>query len=77
MNEYIPPFDGFTPCYRCTERYPRCHGKCPRYAKWKKAMDGNRPAVFPTTEAHQKKITNDLRRTVKNRADGWGKHTGD
>jgi hypothetical protein len=22
-------------CYKCTERYPGCHGKCPRYAEAK------------------------------------------
>ncbi len=66
-----------SPCYRCHERRPRCHAECEAYAEWKKDMDENRPAAVPMTEAHEKKIRNDLRRTVKNRADGRGNHTGD
>ena len=79
MNEYIPPFGEFTPCYQCPERHPRCHGDCLRYAKYRRKLDEMRPKkVDITTEAQEKNIKNALRQTVKSRMDGRGKHkTGD
>jgi hypothetical protein len=28
-----------SPCYRCEERAPGCHGDCERYQKWRQLLD--------------------------------------
>lgn len=66
-----------SPCYRCHERRLRCHAECEAYREWKQELDDARAVSVPTTEAHEKKIRNVLRRSVKDRADGRKNHTGD
>ena len=28
-----------SPCYKCEQRYPGCHGKCAGYNEWKEYID--------------------------------------
>ena len=66
-----------SPCYRCHERHLKCHADCAAYIEWKRALDESREPARVTTEAHESRAINVLRRAVKNRADGRGKHRGE
>lgn len=60
-----------SPCYRCHLRSVRCHAECEAYAEWKRDLEDARASeTFPTTAAHERKITN----AVKDRMDGRGRH---
>ena len=34
------------PCLYCTDRYVGCHGKCEKYAEWKKRHDDYNTKVY-------------------------------
>lgn len=33
------PKPKYSPCYKCQERHPGCHGECEKYKKWKQGVD--------------------------------------
>lgn len=49
------------PCKDCTDRAPRCHGRCPKYAAFKAAKEAENARMREEYEAENTVIKSKLR----------------
>ena len=60
------------PCWGCKDRYPACHGSCPRYAEWREPWDKAAEERRKSREAEELLCDGRFRGHKKYKR-GWGK----